>query len=108
MQFWLLYVIMTGYRATAYQTNNQNINIRTLCICSHITQRATLRQLVFNLVAIGFLCDAQTENNYGPEFAHMLTQNIQAPEDVDTICRTYGKPEFNTPGGWTWQMYYDA
>ncbi len=96
---------MKGYRATAYLTNNKNINIRTLCICSHITQRATLRQLVFNLVAIGFLSD--TQSNDVQEFAHILTQNIRVPEDVDTICMTYGKPEFNTPCGWTWHMYYD-
>lgn len=96
---------MTGYHATAYQTNDQNVNCRTLCICSHVTRRSALRQLILNLVAIGFLRNTQTNGNTCPAFAHELSQNIQSAEDVDTICMTYGKSGFNIPGGWSWHLY---
>lgn len=110
---------MTGYRATAYrlpsidgiqcdsfQTNDHNVNIRMLCCCSHVTPRSVLRQLVFNLVAIGFLRDPQSGYD-GLNFAQMLTQNIKSAEDVDRICMTYGKTGFNVSGGWSWHLYCD-
>ena len=100
---------MTSYRATAYQTNEYNDNIRVLCYCTHVTRRFVLRQLVFNLVAIGFLRDSQScyDNVNGSNFAHKLTQDVKSAEDVDTICMTYGKPGFNVPGGWSWHLYCD-
>lgn len=109
---------MTGYRATAYrflsrdeiryvsfQTTTHNAHIHILCCCNHVTLRAVLRQLVFNLVAIGFLRDTQSGYDDGPNFARMLTQNIQSTEDVDRICMTYGKTGFNVSGGWSWHLY---
>lgn len=110
---------MTVYRATAYRllprdgiqcvqyrSNIHNANIRVLCCCSHVTQRYALRQLVFNLVAIGFLRDSQSSHD-GLNFAQMLTQNIQSTEDVDRICMTYGKTGFNMSDGWSWHLYCD-
>jgi hypothetical protein len=64
--------------------------------------QGVLRQLVFNLVAIGYLRNGVSYS--GPEFAHMLMQDVNDSNAVNNICMTYGKPGFNEPNGWYWRV----